>query len=120
MPSHCWLLLLLGLVGCGLTSEAERKIPIDFIEQSLHTKDAITDIWGSGPGDVYAVGRDGTIAHSNGAYFDWEVQAKLATLRFVGIWGSGPADVYAAAWDGVILHSRGDGAWVPVFEVAQT
>ncbi len=72
---------------------------------------SLTAIWGSGPGDVYAVGvglfpREEIIVHYDGK--EWSIvrrQASLALLQ--DIWGSGPNDIYVAAGDGGILHYNG-------------
>ena len=68
------------------------------------------DIWGSGPGDVFAVGYDSRIAHYNGTSWAYMYAGASQTLHCV--WGSGPRDVYAGG-EGVILHYDGS-AWTAV------
>lgn len=61
-------------------------------------------IWGSGPGDVWAVGGGGTILHYDGQRFSSVPSGTVVNLMTV--WGSGPQDVWAAGantllhWDG--------------------
>jgi hypothetical protein len=53
----------------------------------------LSAIWGSGPGDVWAVGDGGTIVRWNGQA--WSPVASGTTDALLGIWGSGPDDVWA-------------------------
>src|SRR5262249_3126925 len=67
-------------------------------------------IWGSGPGDIYAVGDGGVILHSSGDG-TWKTQSSGTSANLYGLWGSGPNDVYVAVFSNVVLHSVGDGVW---------
>ena len=67
-------------------------------------------IWGSGPTDVYLVGKMGIILHSTGDG-KWTSQVSGTTADLHAIWGSGASDVYAAGTEGTIVHSTGDGTW---------
>jgi hypothetical protein len=67
-------------------------------------------IWGSGPSDIYAVGTNGTLAHSTGDG-TWTAQATETSANLTGIWGSGPNDIYVSVNANVILHSTGSGDW---------
>jgi len=68
--------------------------------------DALVEIWGAAPDDVWAVGDSGTILHYDG--HDWAL-ASLgnpngdAPTNLFGIWGSGPSDVWIVG-EGVLLH----------------
>jgi len=53
----------------------------------------IRRVWGSGPSDVFAVGRSGLVLHYDGS--TWSPMASGAPLAFNAVWGSGPNDVYA-------------------------
>jgi hypothetical protein len=61
-------------------------------------------IWGSGPRDVFAVGGNGTILHSNGTA--WSAMQSGTTAYLGGVWGTGASDVIVSAGDGV-LHWDG-------------
>lgn len=65
----------------------------------------INAVWGSGPSDVWAVGRAGTIVHFDGT--TWSSPPSLTTSTLLAVWGSGPADVWAVGDSGTILHFDG-------------
>src|SRR5262249_55940724 len=76
----------------------------------------LSDVWGSGASDVYAVGDAGTIVHYDG--HSWSIGSH-ATWSPSRVWGSGPRDVFAfspvfaddgTARSGGILHFDGT-AW---------
>jgi hypothetical protein len=69
-------------------------------------------VWGSGPNDVYAVGKSGNAAviyHSAGDGH-WTPQPAGMLGMASSVWGSGPNDVYVTV-GGALLHSTGDGTW---------
>lgn len=66
-------------------------------------------IWGTGPDDIYVVGRLGDLAHFSGGKWRSELTGTNSTLT--GVWGSGPNDVYVSVYSNLILHSTGDGTW---------
>jgi hypothetical protein len=79
-------------------------------------------MWGSGPDDIYAVGRGGTVLHKRGGG-DWSPEVlPLVTPTWatdptnvewkdlLGVWGSGSQDVYVVG-DAGIYHSDGTGHW---------
>ncbi len=79
----------------------------------------LSDVWGSAPDDVYAVGYDGTILHSRDRGATWSSTVAPPVGRYsVSPWltavrGSDRLDVRAVGSDGAILHSTdGGAAWV--------
>jgi hypothetical protein len=70
----------------------------------------IEEVWGSGPNDIYGVGRSGVIVHSTGDG-TWVKQTSGTGSNLSGIWGSGPNDIYVSVDSNFILHSTGDGEW---------
>lgn len=66
-------------------------------------------VWGSGPGDVYAVGLGGVILHSTGDDV-WTPQKTGRPYDLHSVFGSSATDVYAVENEAV-LHSQGDGHW---------
>jgi hypothetical protein len=99
--------------------------------QPVHTESGYEPwvIWGSGPGDVYAIlspdsfaGPSARVLHSkkSGAWVT-EPVSDVPTM-LVALWGSGPDDVYVGGWQessatgrvGVLFESAGDGQWLPV------
>jgi hypothetical protein len=69
--------------------------------------DTLEAIWGSGPGDVYAVASDGGILHLAG--LAWRPLVTRTGGSFTGVGGSGPGDVWAVGADGMIQHHQGSG-----------
>ncbi len=65
-------------------------------------------IWGAGAKDVFAVGDQGVIVHSDGS--TWSSMDSGTTSRLQAVWGSGSDDVFAAGAGGVIVHYDG-AAW---------
>ncbi len=68
------------------------------------TDTSLTDVWGSGPNDVWAVGwgsAGGVILHWNGS--SWSLSTKTP-YGLVSIWGRGPDDVWARGANGTVLH----------------
>ncbi len=68
-------------------------------------------VWGSGPHDVWAVGRYGIIHHWNGAA--WQRVKSGTTQNLWGIWGSGPKDFWAYGNARTLLRWNGS-QWSPV------
>ena len=61
----------------------------------------LTGVWGSGPGDVFAVGQQGTILHlSNGS---WSAMSSGTGAALGSVWGTGPRDVVVVG-DKVMLQ----------------
>jgi hypothetical protein len=69
--------------------------------------DVLYAIWGSGPGDVWAVGDHGTIRHFTAGATRWNIIESPTTAKLRGVWGSGPSDVWAVGDEGTLLHYDG-------------
>jgi hypothetical protein len=70
---------------------------------------SLSDVWGSGPNDVYAVGatsNKGQIIHWDGASWTAVFDATRGQL-FKSIWGSGPQDVWVTSDPGGLVHWDG-------------
>lgn len=72
----------------------------------------LNSVWGSGAGDVYTVGLQGTIFHSTGSDV-WTQQTMGRPFELTSVSGSSASDVYAVESEAV-LHSAGDGVWTVV------
>lgn len=59
-------------------------------------------VWASGPGEAWAVGDDGTLAHWDGS--SWTKVDSGVDVDLYDIWGSGPHDVWAVGASGTVLH----------------
>lgn len=66
-------------------------------------------VWGSGAGDIYTVGLQGTIFHSSGDDV-WTQQKTGRPSELTSVYGSSATDVYAVESESA-LHTTGDGAW---------
>lgn len=64
-------------------------------------------VWGSGPGDVWAVGDFGTIRHFTGTTEMWSVVDSPTRENLRGLWGAGPKDIWAVGEHGTLLHYDG-------------
>ena len=69
--------------------------------------DVLYAIWGSGPGDVWAVGDHGTIRHFTAGATRWSIVESPTTAKLRGVWGTGPSDVWAVGEEGTLLHYDG-------------
>lgn len=87
----------------------------DWEVYKLASSDALFSIWGSGPGDVYAIGfnyqMQGRAFRSDG--IEWSAVDVGSGSGILGIWGSGADDVYLSCYDGTILHYDGT-TWNPM------
>jgi len=63
------------------------------------------DVWGSGPSDVWVVGRPGVLVHWNGT--DWSRVDLGTTEAITAVWGTGPADVFAVGHKGLAWRYNG-------------
>ncbi len=64
-------------------------------------------VWGSAPGDVWAVGNEGTIRHWVTGAKRWEIVPSPTTENLRAIWGSGPNDIWVVGEYATILHYDG-------------
>jgi hypothetical protein len=64
-------------------------------------------VWGSGPGDVWAVGNEGTLRHWTSGATRWEIVPSPTTENLRAVWGSGPNDVWAVGELATIVHYDG-------------
>lgn len=107
----------------------DRLLLSGWTAQDSGTADLLRGVWGSGPNDIFAVGRNGDpTVQSYGVmdHFDgtrWTAQ-QVGTYPLVAVGGSGPDDIYAVGGllgsPGVVLHSSDDGqSWLPVTSFPQ-
>lgn len=96
-------------------------------ELSTHVaRTDLTSAWGSGPNDIFAVGKidptqlsqsqQNTILHFDGAA--WTNIAPKVMINYTDVWGSGPTDVYALgdpsfSQQSALMHYNG-AQWTPV------
>jgi len=74
----------------------------------------LTNVWGTAPDDMFAVGYSGTILHYDGNPDNiWEQMPCPTTVSLIGIWGFGPDDVYVTGDQCTMLHYDGN-SWTLV------
>ncbi len=61
--------------------------------EQTRVKEELFSVWGTGEGEVFAGGNDGTILHYDGA--DWTVMTIGSTTQIRGFWGGSGTDVFA-------------------------
>jgi photosystem II stability/assembly factor-like uncharacterized protein len=72
--------------------------------------DALFKVWGTGPDDVFAVGRTGVILHWDGSA--WTQQLAGTASDLISLWGTGPDEVVAVGGRSAGIIARYDGsAW---------
>lgn len=97
--------LLLAMAGCN-DDDSKVVFPEPPDPPSLPW---LFDIWGSGPNDIYVVGRPGVILHYDGTTWALQELNPSTADALVAVWGSGPNDVYVAGHKGRVLHNNGSG-----------
>ncbi|MBU0742710.1 hypothetical protein KKG45_04240 [bacterium] len=104
-----WLLLVATLFAVSLSGCSDEKVgevpQTPFPEPDII--DWVFSIWGSGPDDVFMVGRPGFILHFDGG--TW-TRTDVAASTLTTVWGTGPSDVYACGHAGALFHFDGT-AW---------
>ena len=68
-------------------------------------------VGGTGPSDVWAVGRNGMIGHYDGSTWKFGLQATLNNL--LGVWAISPEDVWAVGQNGTRIHYA-NRAWTAI------
>lgn len=84
------------------------------------TIEHLHDVWGTGPANVYAVGKAGTILRYDGS--SWTRQNASTIDDIWAVWGSGPNDVFVVGANGKVFRSDGTSwsAMTPVTPVTLT
>jgi len=96
-------LLLLGLAGCNAKTKSFTYPP----EPEPASRPWLLDIWGTGPNDIYIVGRPGILLHWNGTLWDPVDLGTSETLT--AVWGAAADDVYVVGHKGLVYHYNGSG-----------
>lgn len=93
--------LLFGLTGCSEESKSYSFNPTP--EPS--GRPWLFDLWGSGPDDVWAVGRPGLLLHWDGT--SWSRTDLGTSEALTAVWGTGAGDVYVVGHKGIGYHFNG-------------
>ncbi len=113
-PEDIWVVgpSLYGLEYAGSTAAHSNGalgadgVPV-WTEFDTQSADVLYAVWGSGPGDVWAVGDNGAIRHFTAGATRWTIVESPTTAKLRGVWGSGPSDVWAVGADGALIHYDG-------------
>jgi hypothetical protein len=74
------------------------------------TKSDLFAAFAAAPGNIYAVGAQGTILHSTDGGNNFQVEPSNTQQDLHAIWAASPSDVYAVGSSGALLHSTGMGS----------
>lgn len=91
-----------GCHACAVVDDPLVWTPVDSQSQV-----ALESVWGSSAGDVWAVGRRGTIRRIRTGDARWQIVESPTTETLHRVWGSGPNDVWMVGDNGTILHFDG-------------
>ncbi len=90
---------------CNANSICHGRLP-DLREIQYSGNTELYGLWGSGPGDIWNVGKSGLILHFDG--HKWaQVFAGVTTADLYGVWGANPSNVWAVGSHGTVLHFDG-------------
>ncbi len=92
--------------AAGRVCSAQKCLP-SFSLQPSPTTATLNGVWGTGNGEVYAVGNSGTILKSTGGGV-FALLSSGTNADLYGVWGSSPTDVYAVG-GGVSIHTADGG-----------
>ena len=93
------ILMLTLLVAAGSCEDNEVKSAA-----GSNTK-PLMGIWGSSPDNVFTVGMDGLVLHSDGNI--WNAMGTVTWKYLQDIWGSSSSNVFAVGMNGSIFHFDG-------------
>jgi hypothetical protein len=101
----------LSVVSSGRTFHARAgdagPTSLAWSERDSQANAVLHAVWGTAGGDVWAVGRRGTIRRFRPGASRWEVIASPTAATLHGLWGSGPNDIWAVGDSGTLLHFDG-------------
>ena len=84
---------------------------VNWTTAAVSVNDSMRGIWGTGPTNVYAVGRSGTIAHYDGVSWTSALtNPPSPPFGYNGIFGSSASDIWAVGQGGLVAHYNGT-AW---------
>ncbi len=90
--------------GSGGSSSAKDKWTWEV--SNVLTGTSLNGVWGSVSRNVFVVGNNGSILHSDGK--QWSVMdSSISTGNLYSIWGSSDTDIYAVGDNGLVLHFDG-------------
>ncbi len=87
-------------------------------ELDSRTTAILHGVWGTAGGDVWAVGRRGTIRRIARGATRWEPVTSPTTENLRGLWGSSASDIWAVGDNGTVIHFDGTSwtSWSVPFE----
>ena len=76
-------------------------------EYDTQSNAVLNAVWGTKGGDVWAVGRKGTIRRLRSDAVRWEAVASPTTENLRGLWGAAANDIWAVGDEGTLIHFDG-------------
>ena len=89
----------------GMLALDARATPPGWTDLRAGSASSLRGVWGSAPGDMWAVGDAGTALHDDGRAVSLVPTGVAVALA--DVWGTGPADVWAVGDNGTALHFDG-------------
>ena len=90
-------------------------------QMNAGTVEALWDVWGTSPSNVFAVGSNKTILHYDGSQWT-SMQSNItfpSPVTLLAVWGASANDVFAAGTWGVVVHYDGN-QWSQVHTAVYT
>lgn len=82
---------------------------------STGTAEDLFGLWGSGPDDLWAVGRNGVVLHGVDRGQRWMPSPSGVSQSLLAVSGTGPDDVWVVGRNGLVLTSGDQGqSWTPL------
>jgi hypothetical protein len=98
MRAACLLAVCCVLAGCGRPGS-------EWVRADSKTTSSLEALHGTGPDDIWAVGRLGTLLHWNGT--SWSVMETGTNVNLHAVWAVSRTDAWAVGEQGLVLHWDG-------------
>jgi hypothetical protein len=93
------------LVAVGTSGRTYFRRNGEWAEQVADTAQTLENVWGTGPEDIWAVGRSGIALHWDGTA--WEKVATPVSSLLAGLWGDASDRFFAAGAGGALMAWNG-------------
>jgi uncharacterized protein YjdB len=90
-----------GLATVGVDGPAANLL----VSLASGTTQPLTDVWGTSPTNVYAVGGGGTVLHFDGT--NWAAQLSGTSSQLRNAWGASDTSIFVVGYGGTILRWHG-------------
>ncbi|MGD0992531.1 MAG: Ig-like domain-containing protein [Gemmatimonadales bacterium] len=90
-----------GLATVGVDGPAANLL----VSLASGTTQPLTDVWGTAPTNVYAVGGGGTVLHFDGT--NWAAQLSGTSSQLRNAWGASDTSIFVVGYGGTVLRWNG-------------